>query len=219
MEERREKDRPGVSSTLRHVLSPQIPSRPTSHPSPLTFTLHFAFHQPPAFSHSGLLGFSFCWQCSPLHLLSHSTCPHASTKPVARKLDSEWRLIVRKRKGRGRSDNGSIVTMGCRRYASHFVAPPFALLAIRLHPMPYRVPMPPSYSLSHPTFNRTPACTSWLFSTDACFMTLRATNEMADGERGGQSIGNCLSKSQPHLAFPLTINHYETKHQYQSVLH
>ncbi|KAH8929822.1 hypothetical protein BT69DRAFT_1276070 [Atractiella rhizophila] len=174
MEERREKDRPGVSPTLRHVLSPQIPSRPTSHPSPLT---------PPLLSHSGLLGFSFCWQSVPLHLLSHSTGPHASTKPVARNEDGISEVCV-----------------------TLCVAPPFALLAIRLHPMPYRVPMPPSYSLSHPTFNRTPACTLWLFSTDACFMTLRGTMKWLMEKEEGKVCSVASRTTSGHLGWSFSCS-------------
>ncbi|KAH8919171.1 hypothetical protein BT69DRAFT_513563 [Atractiella rhizophila] len=57
MAERREKDCPGVSPTIRHLLSPQLPSRSTSHPSPSMLTFHLAFHQPlrPC-SRSGLVG-------------------------------------------------------------------------------------------------------------------------------------------------------------------
>ncbi|KAH8922118.1 hypothetical protein BT69DRAFT_1282562, partial [Atractiella rhizophila] len=51
------------------------------------------------------------------------------------------------------------------------------------------VPMPPSYSLSHPipSFCCTLACTSWLLFHRRLLHDIEGKNEMADGERGGQS--------------------------------
>ncbi|KAH8924487.1 hypothetical protein BT69DRAFT_1280575 [Atractiella rhizophila] len=55
----------------------------------------------------------------PLHLLSHSTGPPASTKPVAQKLDSEWRLNVRKRKGEEEKEEGKVCSVASGTTSGH----------------------------------------------------------------------------------------------------
>ncbi|KAH8930217.1 hypothetical protein BT69DRAFT_906524 [Atractiella rhizophila] len=92
-----------ASLPLRHLLSPPIPSRPTSIPlrqlSPFTSP---SINPPPFFAlwprwvfpSAGSVPRS-AFLTVPLHLLSHSTGPHASTKPVTRKLNAKWRLNVR----------------------------------------------------------------------------------------------------------------------------
>ncbi|KAH8918694.1 hypothetical protein BT69DRAFT_1285493 [Atractiella rhizophila] len=130
------------SPTLRHLLSPRLPSHSASHPCLPTFTLHLPFHQPlRLFTLWPHWAISFCWQStsvltdmhtrslapplpfpgSPTPLLSHSTGPPASTKPVARKLDSEWRLNVRKPTGEEEiiTEEGKVCSVASRTTSGH----------------------------------------------------------------------------------------------------
>ncbi|KAH8929807.1 hypothetical protein BT69DRAFT_53071 [Atractiella rhizophila] len=190
MEERREKDCPGVCPTLRHVLSPQIPSRTTSHPSPLTFTLHFAFHQRPR-----LFRILACWgfvsagsvPCSaaPLSWQSHSPSyrtPQAPSPEVERGLEVK----------RSIAKMSQVCVTLC-------LAGPFAL------------PRHPSSSYASPCPHA-----AFLFSlaphpqshSGLHFMALfhrrllhdiEGNNEMADGERGDKVCSVASGTTSGHL--------------------
>ncbi|KAH8924475.1 hypothetical protein BT69DRAFT_1280576 [Atractiella rhizophila] len=92
--------------------------------------------------------------------------------------------------------------MGCRRYASYFVSPIRShSLAIPRHPMPPPCPHASLLVLSHliPSFCCTLACTSWLLFHPRLLHDIKGNNEMADGERGGQSVQCYIKDHKGHL--------------------
>ncbi|KAH8923372.1 hypothetical protein BT69DRAFT_1281530, partial [Atractiella rhizophila] len=71
-----------------------------------------------------------------------------------------------------------------------------------------RVPMPPSYSLSHPipSFCCTLACTSWLLSHRRLLHDIEGNNEMADGERGGKVCSVVSGTTSGHLGWSFSCS-------------